>query len=258
MTKYVAKLPDENGIIPFTAEENETWKILFDRQIQTIQNRACDEFITHLIELDLPIDRVPQCSEISAKLSAKTGWSIVPVPAIIPIQTFFQLLADRKFPAASFIRIREELDYLQEPDIFHEIFGHCPLLLWKPYADFMQRFGEIALGADENTQSILGRLFWFTIEFGLIQSKNGLRVYGAGIISSHEETQFSLESVEPKRLPFEAMETLKTEYRYDVIQKLYFVLNDFSDLFAIDLHEMIKMAKQISENPFHEKDFVTC
>lgn len=258
MTKYTAKSPDQNGIIPFTAEENETWKILFERQMQTIQHRACDEFIAHLAELDLPRDRVPQCPEVSEKLRIKTGWSIVPVPAIIPIQEFFQLLSERKFPAASFIRLREELDYLEEPDIFHEIFGHCPLLLWQPYADFMQRFGEVALQSDEKTQSILGRLFWFTIEFGLMQTPNGLRIYGAGIISSHEETQFSLENTEPKRLPFNAIETLKTEYRYDIIQKLYFAINNFSDLFLLDLNEMVKVAAHIAENPFHEIDFVTC
>ena len=109
-SKYIAKKPDVNGIIPFTTEENETWKILFERQMQTIQNRACDEYISYLAELDLPRDRVPQCAEISAKLMQKTGWSIVPVAAIIPLQEVFQLLSERKFPAASFIRVREELD----------------------------------------------------------------------------------------------------------------------------------------------------
>lgn len=258
MTQYIAKKPDQHGIIPFTVEENETWKILFDRQMQTIQHRACDEFLYYLAELDLPRDCVPQCPEVSQKLMQKTGWSIVPVPAIIPLQEFFQLLSERKFPAASFIRIREELDYLEEPDIFHEIFGHCPLLLWEPYADLMQRFGQVALHAEPEVQSIFGRLFWFTIEFGLINTKKGARVYGAGILSSHEETQFSIESVEPKRLPFDATETLKTEYRYDVIQKLYFMLNDFSDLFSLDLNALLKIATQIAEKPFHENDFITC
>lgn len=258
MTKYISKLSGENGIIHFTDEENETWTILFERQLKTIQDRACDEFLQGLKHLNLPYDRVPQCTDISKTLSALTGWHIVPVPAIIPLHQFFYLLSQRQFPAASFIRIRAELDYLQEPDIFHEIFGHCPLLTWPLYADFMQRFGEIALTVDEKTQSILGRLFWFTIEFGLIHAHAGLRIYGAGIISSHEETIFSLESKEPKHLPFNATTALKTEYRYDMIQKLYFTVKDFSDFLQLDLRELSKIAAHIAENPFHEQDFVTC
>ncbi|PIZ04460.1 MAG: phenylalanine 4-monooxygenase [Gammaproteobacteria bacterium CG_4_10_14_0_8_um_filter_38_16] len=258
MTKYVSKKPDKEGIIHFTHTENETWKILYERQIKTIQNRACIEYIAGLKKLNLPINRVPQCPEVSETLASLTGWSVVPVDAIIPIEVFFELLSKRQFPAASFIRVREELDYLQEPDIFHEIFGHCPLLTWQPYADFMQRFGLVALQSDEKTQSILGRLFWFTIEFGLIQTQQGMRVYGSGIISSHEETQFSLENSEPKRSPFDPVQILKTEYRYDVIQKQYFAIKDFSQLFDLDLNEMLGIAKQIADNPFHEKDFVTC
>ena len=256
--RYLAKKPNKFGVIDFTREENETWKILFERQMQTILHRACDEYHDCLKKLNLPSDKIPQCPEVSEILKSHTGWSVVPVDAIIPIGVFFRLLSQRQFPAASFIRVREELDYLQEPDIFHEIFGHCPFLTWQPYADFMQRFGEIALGANEKIQSILGRLFWFTIEFGLIQTQNGLRVYGAGILSSHAETQYSIESTEPKRLSFNPVEALKTEYRYDVIQKLYFTINGFSELFAIDLNEMLKIASHIADNPFHEKDFMTC
>lgn len=256
--KYVAKQPNNFGIIDFTLEEDATWQILFDRQMQTIQNRACDEFIACLKKLKLANDKVPQCPEVSETLRSYTGWSVVPVPAIIPIAEFFRLLSKKQFPAASFIRVRDELDYLKEPDIFHEIFGHCPFLTWQPYADFMQQFGEVALHASEKTQSILGRLFWFTIEFGLIQTQKGLRVYGAGILSSHEEMQFSIESTEPKRLPFDAVATLKTEYRYDMIQKLYFSINDFSQIFTIDLKRMLKIAEHIADNPFNEIDFVTC
>lgn len=258
MTKYSAKKPDKNGIINFTQVENETWKILYARQIKTIRNRACDEYCMGLQKLNLPHDRVPQCAEVSATLQSLTGWSVVPVDAIIPLEIFFELLSKRQFPAASFIRVREELDYLQEPDIFHEIFGHCPLLTWQPYADFIESFAKAALSVDEKTQSLLGRLFWFTIEFGLIQSKEGLRVYGAGIISSHKETQFSLESDEPKRLPFDSIAALKAEYRYDIIQKLYFTLSDFSQLFNLDLNEMVQIATHIADNPFTEKDFVIC
>ena len=256
--KYTAKKPNKLGIIDFTSEENETWKILFERQMQTIQGRACDEYMTCLEKLNLPANQIPQCPAVSEILKSLTGWSVVPVAAIIPIGEFFQLLSQKKFPAASFIRVREELDYLQEPDIFHEIFGHCPFLTWQPYADFMQQFGEMALQANEKTQSILGRLFWFTIEFGLIHDVKGPRVYGAGILSSHAETQFSLESNEPKRLLFNPIETLTTEYRYDIIQKIYFTIPSFSELFSIDLKAMLKIAKHISDNPFHEKDFVIC
>ena len=183
MTKYKAKTPDASGHIDFTKEENETWKILIERQLHIIEHRACPEFIEGLTHLNLPLNHIPQCHDINQVLQRTTGWSVVPVSAIIPLSQFFQLLANKQFPAASFIRVREELDYLQEPDIFHEFFGHCPLLTNQAYADFIEWYGKTALESDRKTQSILGRLFWFTIEFGLLETSEGLRIYGGGILS---------------------------------------------------------------------------
>ena len=258
MTKYIAKKPDESGYIHFTAEENETWKILIERQLEVVKNRACKEFIHGLEKLNLPLDRIPQCQEISAVLQQCTGFSVVPVSAIIPLKEFFRLLANRQFPAASFIRIREELDYLQEPDIFHEYFGHCPLLTDPSYADFVQWYGETALNADKHTRSILGRLFWFTIEFGLVQTENGLRIYGGGILSSFSETKYALESEIPQRNAFKLAKILNTHYRYDEIQKEYFVLENLSHLFKIKEQPILKISQAILDGNLSDEDFVIC
>lgn len=257
MSKYTAKIPDENGHIEFTSEENETWKILIERQLRIVENRACDEYIQGLEILNMPRDRVPQCAEITSKLQQTTGWSVVPVPVLIPLKKFFQMLKNREFPAASFIRTREEIDYLQEPDIFHEFFGHCPLLTNQTYADFMQAYGEIALEASKEARTLLGRLFWFTIEFGLINTTKGLRIFGGGILSSFEETIYALESTTPERIPFEVSQVMQTDYRYDEIQKRYFIINNMSDLFSLNKKDLLQLAKDLS-TANDASDFVTC
>ena len=139
-----------------------------------------------------------------------TGWSVVPVPAMIKPEQFFELLANKKFPAATFIRTPEDLDYLQEPDIFHEFFGHCPMITYQPFADFMQTYGKLALLAKTEHRSFLSRLFWFTVEFGLIQTDQGVRCYGGGILSSKNETVYAVESDIPQRKPFDLIEVLRT------------------------------------------------
>lgn len=256
--KYIAKKPDSKGYIDFTAEENAVWEILIKRQLQTIQDRASQAFIDGLNKLELPLDRIPQCGEINEVLKSKTGWSVIPVAAIIPIEDFFRLLAEKYFPAASFIRVREELDYLQEPDIFHEFFGHCPLLTDPAYADFMQWYGETALKVDKEVQSLLSRLFWFTIEFGLINSPQGTRVYGGGILSSHQETIFALESDKPMRLPFNLEKVLRTPYFYDRIQDRYFIINDISDLYNLRHLPVVELATQIAKGSAQDDSFVIC
>jgi phenylalanine-4-hydroxylase len=195
--------------------------------------------------LDLPSDRIPQCGEISEVLKQKTGWSVAPVEAIIPLEDFFTLLANKRFPAATFIRIREELDYLQEPDIFHEFFGHCPLLTNQAYADFVQWYGENALRTSKKAQALLGRLFWFTVEFGLINTTKGLRIYGGGILSSYEETIYALESEIPQRIAFDLDKILQTPYRYDVIQNCYFVVDAIADLFTLKSDSILQQVEKI-------------
>jgi phenylalanine-4-hydroxylase len=255
---YIAKKPDANGYIHFTDEENETWKILYQRQMKTIENRACDDFIAGIDKLGFSSERVPQCVEVSQELTKATGWSVFPVEAMITITEFFTLLSQRKFPAASFIRIREELDYLKEPDIFHELFGHCPLLAHQAYADFCQWYGKTALQADEDVRSLLGRLFWYTIEFGLTKTPQGVRVYGGGILSSHQETIYALESDVPERAAFDLKRMLATPYDYDRIQPLYFVLDSLDQLFEIQQQDIIGIAAKIVAGVEPSDDFIIC
>jgi phenylalanine-4-hydroxylase len=257
MSNYIAHKHDSGGYVNFSPEEDATWQLLYERQIKVVQNRACNEYMAGLKKLDLPHDRIPQCPDISAVLRKATGWSVVPVEAIIPLDGFFSLLANRQFPAASFIRTREEMDYLQEPDIFHEFFGHCPLLTNQAYADFIQWYGETALKADKRSQSLLGRLFWFTIEFGLIQTPGGLRIFGGGILSSYSETVYSLESDEPLRQDFDVEAILHTPYRYDQIQKKYFIINDIEELYHLKAEKILQLVDNVVERP-QADNFVIC
>lgn len=251
-TKYVSKKPDANGFVQYTIEENKTWEILYKRQFEIIQGRACDEYLEGLEYLKLSQNEIPQIPEVNKKLKAKTGWEVYPVAALIGFNTFFSLLADRKFPCATFIRTREELEYLQEPDIFHEIFGHCPMLTDKVYADFMQKYGELGVGAPKAVQKLLARLYWFTVEFGLINTEKGLKCYGGGILSSIGETTYSLEDSKPKRVPFDALEALRTPYRIDIMQPIYFIIDSFDDLYKSMDHKVLKLIDKALELGEHQ------
>lgn len=258
MSNYIAKQPDKNGYIHFTAEENAVWATLLERQLEVVQGRACDEFLSGLKQLNFSKTQIPQCEEVSTVLRAATGWSVVPVAAIIPLAEFFRLLANRQFPAASFIRRREDLDYLQEPDIFHEYFGHCPLLTHPAYADFVHWYGETVLRAPAALQSLLGRLFWFTIEFGLLETTQGLRIYGGGILSSFAETVYALEDPRVQRLAFDVRKILDSSYRYDQIQNRYFVLKNLNQLFKLKTEKIITLVKAIASGVDPGEDFVIC
>jgi phenylalanine-4-hydroxylase len=257
-THYVSRPVDEKGIAHYSDEENETWSILVERQLKIVENRACDEYIKGIDILDMPRDRIPQCKEISAALMKATGWQLEPVPALIPFEQFFQLLASRRFPAATFIRVREELDYLQEPDIFHEIFGHCPLLTNPSYANFTQMYGKLSLAANKADRALLARLYWFTIEFGLIKQRGVNRVYGGGILSSKGETIYSLEDPVAIRKPFDPLEVLRTPYRIDIMQPIYYVIDNFDTLFhltSMDLIALIQKARELGEyDPLFKPD----
>jgi phenylalanine-4-hydroxylase len=245
---YVAHPVDDQGNAQYSDEDNKTWNELITRQIPIVQGRACDEYIQGIKLLNLPQDRVPQCPDVSAVLQQATGWSLAPVPALIPFSRFFDLLANRKFPAATFIRRREELDYLQEPDIFHEVFGHCPMLTNKACADFTHTYGKLGLKASHDDQVMLAKLYWFTIEFGLIKTNQGLRAYGGGILSSKNETVYSIESPLAQRKPFDVMEILRTPYRIDIMQPIYFVIDSFDVLFHLiemDLIGHIQEARKL-------------
>ncbi len=229
---YVSKPLDSNGLIDWTETEDNTWKTLINRQQEVIKNRACDEFVNALNLVDFPKDKTPQLKDVNKKLLAETGWQVQNVAALIQPDEFFSLLSNKKFPAATFIRVPEELDYLQEPDIFHELFGHVPLLSHPTYAHFVHEFGKKALSLDPKDRSRLFRLFWFSVEFGLINTKDGVRAYGAGILSSIGETQYALTNKSQKK-EFTLMDTLRTPFRVDIMQPLYYVINSFDDLFKI-------------------------
>ncbi len=249
-THYVSKPVDANGVAHYTEEENAVWQTLIERQIKIIQNRACDEYVEGVKKLHMPVDRIPQCKEVSDILLEATGWQLEPVPALIPFEKFFHLLANRRFPAATFIRTREELDYLEEPDIFHEVFGHSPLLTNKAYAEFTHTYGKLGLNASKEDRALLARLYWFTIEFGLIKKNNNIRIYGGGILSSKGETIYSLEDPTVERRPFDPLEALRTPYRINIMQPIYYVIDSFDTLFDLtntDLIGLIHKARELGE-----------
>ena len=247
--KYVSNSVDQNGFVNWSEQENETWSKLVKRQSDVVKARACDEFMRGLDILDFGTGKVPQIPEINRILNEYTGWGVEPVPALIQPQEFFDLLANKRFPAATFIRIPEEMDYLQEPDIFHEVYGHTPLLTNQAYGDFMEDFGKLALKAEPKQRRQLFRLFWFTIEFGLLKTSDGLRAYGGGILSSIGETQYC-QTDESEKLPFDILTVLRTPYRIDIMQPVYFVLEKFDDLFSIldaDVLGLLAQAKELGD-----------
>lgn len=254
-TNYVSRVADENGIIHWSDEENNIWHELITRQLANIKNTACDEYNDGLAKLNLPTDRIPQLEEVSKVLRETTGWECAPVPALIGFGEFFRLLSERKFPVATFIRTREEFDYLQEPDIFHEIFGHCPLLTNSSFADYTQAYGQMGLNATKEQRVFLARLYWFTVEFGLLETEKGLRVYGGGIISSPTETEYALTNEKVERKKLDVLDVLRTPYRIDIIQPIYYTLTKVSDLDDIRKYEVedilafVEQAKTLGLHP---------
>lgn len=251
-SSYSAHTPDGNGLIDYSAEENSVWSFLYARQMKLIESRACPEFLRGLAQLDLPADRIPQLHEVNTPLRAASGWQVEAVPALIPFGKFFELLSERKFPAATFIRRREHIDYLQEPDIFHEIFGHCPLLTDPVFANFVHEYGKLGLAANKQQRIYLARIFWLTVEFGLIQTPSGIRIYGAGILSSKGESVYALDSDQAQRKAFDVDDALRTPYRIDIMQPLYYVIRSFEEIYQVmnaSLLEKIETAMQAGDFP---------
>jgi phenylalanine-4-hydroxylase len=213
------------GFERYSEAEHRTWITLYERQAKVLPGRACDAFFRGLEALDLHGQGIPDFGELSEKLSALTGWRIVAVPGLVPDAVFFDHLANRRFPAGNFIRSANELDYLQEPDVFHDVFGHVPMLTDPIFADYMQWYGKTGLLAQSSGRlQNLARLYWYTVEFGLLETSEGLRIYGAGIVSSRTESIFALESSSPNRLGFDLERVIRTLYRIDDFQQVYFVI----------------------------------
>lgn len=229
-TSYQAKRPDEQGFIFYTKDENQVWHDLVSRQQPHVERYAAKAFLNGQKLLNLPTDHVPQCHDVSTILRELTGWSVAPVPALIGFSSFFGMLAQMTFPAASFIRSRDDFDYIEEPDIFHEIYGHTPLLTDDRFAQFSQKIGEVGQVCAAHEYSWLIRLYWFTIEFGLIREDNEIKALGSGLASSPGELRHSIIEPSVERKPFDVIEIMRTPYRIDINQPIYFVLNDVDQL----------------------------
>ena len=254
-TRYVSRQPDETGHIHYTEEENRTWHDLITRQVPLLPGRACKPWINALDEMNFPLDRVPQLHEVSDVLMKHTGWSVAPVPALIGFTEFFELLANKRFPVATFIRSREDFDYIQEPDVFHEVFGHTPPLTDHRFAAFVEAYGRTGLRADPKDHAMLARLFWFTVEFGLVQTREGIRAYGSGIMSSPGELKYAVESDTPERKPFDPVDVLRTPYRIDIFQPIYFVIEGFDQLFELAQQDLLRYIKEARQLGMHEPKF---
>jgi len=220
----------------YTAEEHATWDTLFARQAAMLPGRAAREFLDGLDMLHLSRPGIPNFQELSEKLGKATGWSVVAVPGLVPDEIFFEHLANRRFVAGRFIRRPDQLDYLQEPDVFHDVFGHVPMLAHPVFADYMQAYGEGGLRAREfGAIDKLARLYWYTVEFGLIRNGEGLNIYGAGIVSSRGESLFALDDPSPNRIGFDMERVMRTDYRIDDYQQAYFVIDSFEQLLRATL-----------------------
>src|SRR5215831_16929966 len=216
----------------YSEDEHATWRLLFERQQRLLADRACREFLDGLAGLGVAAGGIPDFRHLSDVLEDATGWRIVAVPGLVPDDVFFAYLARRRFPSTCFIRRRDQLDYLQEPDVFHDVCGHVPLLMNPVFADYMQAYGEGGLKAlGLGHLQHLSRLYWYTVEFGLIATPEGLRIYGSGILSSAGESVYCLEDPGPHRIRFELRRVMRTRYRIDDFQQTYFVIDDFQQLF---------------------------
>ena len=218
----------------FTPAEHGVWDLLFARQQEALKGRAVSDFFRGLDVLRLSKPGIPDFDELNERLFARTGWTIVSVPGLVPDDVFFAHLSQRRFPAGNFIRAADSLDYIEQPDVFHDVFGHVPLLAQPAVADFMQAMGAEGLAALEaGALHRLARLYWYSVEFGLAREAGGTRIYGAGLLSSFGESRFALESDKPNRQAFDLHRVLRTRYRSDAFQRGYFVIDSFDALLRL-------------------------
>ena len=233
----------------YSSADHDTYRRLYERQSALLPGLACDEFMTALPLLGAP-HRIPRFESINERLQSATGWSLVAVPGLIPEVAFFTLLAARKFPVTDWVRAPEEFDYIVEPDLFHDLFGHVPLLFNPVFADHMQAYGKGGLKAHSvGACQWLSRLYWYTIEFGLIAQGDGLRAYGAGILSSEGELRHALTSGLPHRMPLEVMRAMRTSYKIDSYQNNYFVIDSFEALFDLTAPDFTPFYEQLQSQP---------
>lgn len=234
----------------YTTTDHATWKFLFERQTRLLPGRACDEFVAGMRALPMGPHEIPDFRRVSEVLSKKTGWQLVAVPGLIPDDVFFEHLANRRFPSGNFIRQPDQLDYLQEPDVFHDVFGHVPMLMNPAIADFIQAYGQGGLRAKAlGALPMLARIYWYTVEFGLLEQRGQLRLYGAGMASSWTESQFCLESPSPNRLRFRLERVMRTNYRIDDFQESYFVIHDLGELLDFTRQDFAPIYAAAAQKP---------
>lgn len=233
----------------YTAQDHDTYHRLYERQAALLPGRACEAFIRALPSLGIK-DRIPRFDEVNERLGRATGWQVVGVPGLIPELAFFTLLANRRFPVTDWIRTPQEFDYIVEPDVFHDLFGHVPLLFDPVFADHMQSYGQGGLKAHRlGACELLSRFYWYTVEFGLIREPGGLRAYGAGILSSPGELQYAVGSAQPQRLPLDLVRVMRTRYKIDTFQATYFVIDSFRQLFDMTAADFTMVYEQVGRLP---------
>ena len=234
----------------YRPEEHGVWKTLFERQTKLLPGRACDEFVRGMRALPIGPERIPDFRRLNDVLSKRTGWQVVAVPGLVPDEVFFEHLANRRFPAGQFIRKPGQLDYIEEPDVFHDVFGHVPMLANPAVADYLQAYGVGGLRAQSlGMLAQLARVYWYTVEFGLLQQSDGLRLYGAGIASSFTETVFALEDGSPNRIRFDLERVMRTRYRIDDFQETYFVLGTLEELLELARIDFAPLYERVQRLP---------
>ena len=233
----------------YSADDHATWGTLYQRQRELLVGRACDAFLQAQDAMGMSPQAIPRFEQLNEVLGAATGWTLVGVEGLLPELDFFDHLANRRFPVTWWIRRPEQIDYIAEPDLFHDLFGHVPLLMNPLFADYMQAYGRGGVKAHaigpEALQN-LTRLYWYTVEFGLIDTPDGLRIYGAGIVSSKGESLYSLESAAPNRIGFDLTRIMRTRYRIDTYQKTYFVIDSFEQLMQATAPDFTPLYAQLS------------
>lgn len=233
----------------YTADEHDIWNTLYAQQIDVLKGRAVPEFYDGLAALNLDTGGIPDLCDLNPKLKALTGWEVVMVPHLVPDDIFFNHLANKRFPAGRFIRGRDQMDYLEEPDVFHDIFGHVPLLAQPIFADYMQAYGQGGLRAlRHDCLKNLARLYWYTVEFGLMKTDDGMRIYGAGIVSSRTESVFAVDDPSPNRLHFDLERVMHTDYRIDDFQQVYFAINSFEELLETTYQDFGPLYEKMSRD----------
>jgi phenylalanine-4-hydroxylase len=243
----------DQGWSNYTPAEHAVWKTLFERQTKLLPGRACDEFVEGMKNLPIGAEQIPNFLELSEVLMQRTGWQVVAVPGLVPDEVFFEHLANRRFPSGNFIRKPHELDYLEEPDVFHDVFGHVPMLMNPSIADYIQAYGVGGLRAKKlGVLDKLARVYWYTVEFGLIQQKDGLRIYGAGIASSRTESVFSLDDASPNRIGFDLERVMRTHYRIDDFQESYFVIDSLAELLDLATIDFAPLYDRIAGQPEYQ------